>query len=124
MSSKEIKEEKNFNPKGQDGKRKSVVYKTFKGKVEGLEEAIFESRAVKHAAQFTKTLEEIAKYVQKKYNSDVAKMMKDVERPKFDFPARPVTKIVVNSDGTTTQEKINEMDIFIWKKNYELVHSQ
>ena len=79
-----------------------MVYKAFKSKVDGLEEAVIESGAVKHAAQFTKTLEEIAKYVQKKYNSNVAKMIKHVERPKFDFPACPTPTIIFNSDGTTT----------------------
>ena len=65
-----------------------TVYKPFKSKVEGLEDTVFESGAVKHAVQFTKTLEEIAYYIQKKFNSDVAKMMKDVEHPIFEFPVR------------------------------------
>ena len=47
-------------------KGNSVFYKAFKSKVYGLEVAVFESRAVKHVAQFTKTLKEIAKYFQKK----------------------------------------------------------
>ena len=51
-------------------------------------------------------------------------MIKDVECSKFDFPARLTPKIIVNSDGTMTQEKIHEMYIYIWKKDYELVHSQ
>ena len=42
---------------------------------------MFKSGAVKHAAQFTKTLEEITKYGQVKYNGDVARMIKNVERP-------------------------------------------
>ena len=50
-----------------------------------------------------KTLEEIADYVQKKCNSNMAKMIKNVECPKFDFPAHPVQKFVVHSDGRMTQ---------------------
>ena len=80
-------------------------YKTFKSKAEGLKEAVFKSRAVKHNAQFTKTVEEIEKYVQKKFNSDEVKMIKDMERPKIDFPTRPVPKIVVNPDGTMIKKK-------------------
>ena len=60
-----MKDKKKFNVKGQDGKRKNSVYKPFKSKVIGLEEAVFKSEAVKHAAQFMKTLEEIANYIQK-----------------------------------------------------------
>ena len=52
-----------------------------------------------------KTLEEIADYVQKKCNSNMAKMIKNVECPKFDFPAHPVPKFVVHSVGRMTQEK-------------------
>ena len=68
-------------------------------------------------------LEEIANYAQKKYNSDVKKMIKDMEFPIFKFPVRPVPKIILNPDGTTTQEKIDEMDIYLRRKNYELVHN-
>ena len=85
MSAEDIKEEKKFVAKGQDGKQKSSLYKPFKSKVEGLEDAVFESGAVRHAAQFTKTLGEIANYVQKKHNSNFAKTIKDMERPTFKF---------------------------------------
>ena len=69
MSNDEIKEEK-FDNKGWDGKRKSVVNMSFKIKVEVLEEAVFESGAVNHAAQLVKTLEDIDKFIQKICNSD------------------------------------------------------
>ena len=45
----------------------------------------------------------------KKYNSDVAKIIKDVERPTFNFPVHPVSRTISNPDGTTTQEKIDEI---------------
>ena len=61
MNNEEIKQEKKFNiMKGRDGKRKASLYKAFKSKIDGLEDTVFESGAMKHAAQFTKTLEEIA----------------------------------------------------------------
>ena len=65
MSNEDIKEKKKFITKSQDGKHKSSIYKPFKSKVEGLEDAVFKSGAVKHAAQLTKMLEQIANYVQK-----------------------------------------------------------
>ena len=49
-------------------------------------------------------------------------MIKDIECPKFEFPVRPVSKTIMNPDGTIAQEKIVEMDIYVWKKDYELVH--
>ena len=63
MSNEEVKGEKKSIARGRDGRQKTTQYKPFKSKVEGLEDAIFESGAVKHATQFTKTLEEIAKYI-------------------------------------------------------------
>ena len=72
MSNNDVEDEKNFIARNRGGKRKIIQYKQFKSKVEGLEEAVFESRAMKHATQFTKMLEEISKYVKKKYNSGIA----------------------------------------------------
>ena len=124
MSIGDVKEEKKFATKGRDGKQKSTIYKPFKSKVESSEDAVFESGAVKNAAQLTKMLEEIVNYMQKKYNSDFAKMIKDMERPTFKFPIWPVLRIILNPDETTTQEKIDEMDIFMWMKDCELVHNK
>ena len=99
-------------------------YKTFKCKVEGLEGAIFESGAVKHSAQFTKILKETGRYVQEQYIGNAAKTINDIERRNFEFPAHSVPQIITYPDGLMTQEKIDEMDIYLWKKDYELVLSQ
>ena len=69
-------------------------------------------------------LEEIAKDIQKKDNNIVAKMIKDVECPQFNFPVHQVPQTITNADGTMTQEKIDKMDIYVWKKDYELIHKQ
>ena len=42
----------------------------------------------------------------------------------FNFPERPVPRVVTNINGTLMHEKIDEMDIYIWKKDYELVHNR
>ena len=52
----------------------------------------------------------------KKHNSEIAKMIKGAEHPKFEFPLCPVARTVINPDGTVTQEKIYKMDIYVWKK--------
>ena len=68
------------------GKQKATIYKAFKSKVNSLEGKVFESGAMKHVAQSTKTLEEIAIYIHEIYNRDVINMIKDMEHPVFDFP--------------------------------------
>ena len=96
---------------GQDGKWRTPQYKAFKKKIEGLNIAVFKSRAVKYAAQFTKTLENIIDYVQIKYNSDVARMIRDVKQPIFTYPMQPVGCLVISKKEKTTWEKVNEMDM-------------
>ena len=69
-------------------------------------------------------LKEIAYYLLKKYNSDIAKMIKDMECPAIDFPVCLAPRIIINLHVITSQEKIDEMDIYIWKKDYKLVHNK
>ena len=40
------------------------------------------------------------------------------------FQSGPVSKTITSPDGTTRQEKIDELDIYVWKKDYELVHNR
>ena len=51
-------------------------------------------------------------------------MIKNVECPHFKFPEHPVPLIVPNMVGLMMQERIGEMDVYVWKKDYELVHGQ
>ena len=60
MSLNEINEEKKFSTKHWDGRQRIAQYKAFKSKLEGLEDAAFERGAVKHAAKFSMTFEDIA----------------------------------------------------------------
>ena len=84
MINNEVKDKKKFNMKGQNGKQKMSIYKSFKSNIDGLEEPVNKSGAIKHAAQFTKALEEIANYIQKSITV-VAKVIKDAEHPTLIF---------------------------------------
>ena len=48
-------------------------------------------------------------------------MIKDVEQLEFNISEHAKPQVVKNKDGISTQEKIDEIDINIWKKDYELV---
>ena len=119
----ELKEEKKLATKGWDDKKKWLMHKAFKSRVEGLKDAVFESGSLKHAAQFTKTLEEIIDYIQIKYNSDVA-MIRDMECPVFKFLQQSMAQIVTDANGIPIQEIFNKMEMYIWKNKYSLVHNQ
>ena len=99
MNNYKVKEEKKTAAKSHKSKKKVLVYKTFESKVKGLEEVVLKSEAVKHAAQFMKMLEEIVKYVQVKYNSGIARMIKDEECLEFIIAECPVTWVETNIDG-------------------------
>ena len=62
--------------------------------------------------------------MQIKYHDAVAKMIREVEHLTFMLPKWPKLQIIANMDGKSTQEKINKMDVYIWKKDYELLHQQ
>ena len=47
-----------------------------------------------------------------------------MEHLEFNFPEHLVPLVVTNEDGTSTQEKIDKMDMYIWKKDYELLHKR
>ena len=54
----------------------------------------------------------------------MAKMKREVECLIFTFLKLPWLQIIMDMDGESTQEKINEMNVYIWKENYELIHKQ
>ena len=110
--------------KGLRWQKKITSIQAFKSKIKGLKDPVFKSGSIKHTAQFTKILEEIANYVQLKYNSDVAKMMRDMEHPVFKFPQQPMAQVITNTNVNPIQERFNKMEMCIWKKDYELIHKQ
>ena len=94
-----VKEQRKLTAKGWEDKKKRPQYKAFKSKVEGLKDAVFKSGFFKHAVQFAKTIDENADYIQIKYNSDMARMIRDVERPVFKFRQQPTAQIITNANG-------------------------
>ena len=107
---------KKFIAQSRDGKRKTIQYKSFKSKVEGWKMQFSKVAMWNMPPNSPKRLRRYRSML-KKYDSDVAKMMKDVERPKLKLPVCPVPWTVMNPDGTVTQEKIDEMDVYVWKKD-------
>ena len=90
MGSESNHEEKKPGTTEWDHRRKGTPsFRSFKSSIPGLDDKIYKSGAVKHAAQFTKTSEEIADYVQTNFNSDVAEAIRNVKSPTFKMPTRP-----------------------------------
>ena len=85
----DVKEEKKPAIKGQDDKRRIAMNKSFKSKIE----------------QFMETLEEIANYIQIKYNSGMAKMISKVEWPVFKFLKEREACLVMTKDAGFNSHK-------------------
>ena len=51
-------------------------------------------------------------------------MIWDVERPVFKYPTRPIGCMVILSNRSSTQEKVDKTDIFVWKEDFKKVHSK
>ena len=121
MSSDEIKEEKNIAANGRDDERRMPQYEAFKSELEGLQDAVFESGAVRLAAPFPNIPEDVADYVRVKYTGRVTRRIGEVERPMLAYPARPTAKTITLSDGTTTQEKADKMDVHIGQETFNKI---
>ena len=80
---------------------------------------MFKGRTVNHAAEFTNMLEEIAKYIQVKYNSDMAWMIEDVEHLEFDCPEHPIPWFVTKIEIYILSSCIIEKLFLLKKKKAE-----
>ena len=105
--------------KGKDSKQRKPEYKAFKRNLKGLEDFVFENRAMRHAAQFTNALNDFFDCIQIKFNSDVACMIREVEWQLLFYPARPTWRTMTLNDWTTTWEKADEMVDYFWKKAFK-----
>ena len=123
MGLEDSSEDKKQVASGHDPRWKSeLALKPFKSSIVGCEGKIFESDAVKNAAQFTKTFEAIADYVQINFNSDIAEAVWKVERPIFTMPEKPKRKTMINNQGKMITVEPDKIDIFKWKKDFEKQH--
>ena len=67
---------------------------------------------MKHASQFSKSLQNVADYVQIMYNSDVAEAIRTMEEQVFTYPEKPTIIYVKDKNGKETEVKPDESDFF------------
>ena len=87
--------------------------KQHKSKISKIEDDVFEIGAVKHASQFSKSLQNVADYVQIKYNSDMAEAIRTMEEQVFIYPDKPTVTYVKDESGKETEIKPDESDYFM-----------
>ena len=64
-------------------------------------------------------MEEVANYVQIKYNNDVAKIIRDMMRPSFNYPPRTEGQNILLQDDKDQKKQMRW--IYMLKKDYEKV---
>ena len=72
--------------------------------IKAIEDDIFKIGSIKNAPQFTKSLLHVADYLQMKYNKEVGKAIRMLEKPKFIYQEMPKGKMEKSKDGTEVKK--------------------
>ena len=97
----------------------------YKGKVEGLEDDIFDVGASSNPAKFSKSLKNIETYIQKTYKSpdDIVKTLQKLTRPTLNYPEKPKKADYKDENGDEDPDAF-EMAVFAWKEDYKSMRAR
>ena len=93
---------------------------TYKSKVVGLEEDIFDVGAMSNPAKYSKSLKSIENYIQKTYKKpdDIVKAIQLLKWPALEYPRQPKKSECVDEIGDPDEDAF-EMAKFEWKEEYK-----
>jgi hypothetical protein len=97
----------------------------FKGAEEALEGHVFDVGAAKHAAQFSKTLEEISNYVQRTYSYGgglIGQAIADLQTPVIDLPPEPGT--AANAALGIAAVPPTATELFMWQEDFKVANKK
>ena len=88
---------------------------SYKSKVAGLEDDVFDVGATSNPAKFSKSIKSIENYIQKTYKSaeDVVKAIQKLRRPTLNYLAQPKKSEHVDASGASDDDAY-EMAQFTW----------
>ena len=103
-----------FGPRNQRAKL------TYKSKVVGLKEDIFNVGAMSDPAKYSKSLKSIENYIQKTYKKpdDIIKAIQLLKRLTLEYPRQPKKSECVDENGDPDEDAF-EMAKFEWKEEYK-----
>jgi hypothetical protein len=83
------------------GLRNQGTKSSYKSKVVGLEDDIFDVGALSDPAKYSKSLKSIENYIQKTYKKpdDIAKAIQQLKRPALDYPKQPKKSECLDENG-------------------------
>ena len=96
--------------------------KPHRSKISRIENDVFEIGSVKHAFQFSKSLKNVANYLQMKYNNNVVEAIWTMGAPDFNYPEMPQPVIKQDKTGKEVEIKPSEGELFMWKRFWDKVN--
>lgn len=108
-----------------NNRENSQTKSTFKGKVIGLEDDIFDVGLSSDPAKFSKSLKAIETYIQKTYKmpDDIIKAIQIMKRPKLDFPPKPEKSTCTDINGKFDEDEY-DLSKFTWKEEYKRISNR
>jgi hypothetical protein len=93
---------------------------SYKSKVVGLEDNVFNVGATNDPAKFSNSIKSIKNYIQKTYKSpnDLVKALQKLKRPTLDYPKQPKKDKHLGIDGKPDEDTY-DMTKFAWKEDYK-----
>ncbi len=81
---------------------------TYKSKVIGLEEAMFDVGALSDPAKFSKSLKSIKNYIKKTYKmpDEIVKAIQQMKRPMLPYPDKPTKAQCVDDQGDFDKDEL------------------
>ena len=90
--------------------------RNFKSKTKEIEFDTFDNTGQRNAAQFNKSLKNIANYLHLNHGNDVSKAVRNLTPVNIAIPPKP--KGAVDPSDATKRLPITEVDLYLWKREH------
>ena len=88
----------------------------FKGKTKEIEQDTFDNTGQHDAAQFNKSLKNIADYLQLNHGNDVSEAVRNLTPVNIAIPRQPMGAI--DPSDATKRLPVTEVDLYLWKRKH------
>ena len=88
----------------------------FKGKTKEIEQDTFDNTGQHDAAQFNKSLKNIADYLQLNHGNDVSEAVRNLTPVNIAIPRQPMGAI--DPSDATKRLPVTEVDLYLWKREH------
>ena len=90
----------------------------FKGKTKDIEFDTFDNTGQHDAAQFNKSLKNIADYLQLNYWNDVSEAVRNMTTVNIPIPATPLGELDPSDTTGSMRLKVSDVDLCLWKREH------